>query len=149
MAYLLGRPLTGEIQQIVYTHVSNLEDLRMVRWLTVAAFAICAGLLANIFYSYGLTTLESLCLSVVIFILPGVQDAIIMLAIQNALAIWSVLWAYLISAETRESGLEDTFNALVIFCLILTSMLLYPQWSFFIFVPVLVKYLISLTKTCL
>jgi hypothetical protein len=141
--YLLGRPLTGEIQQIIYTQISNIEDLKIVRWLTVSVFAICAGLFANILYSLGLSTLESLGLSVAIFILPGVQDAVIMLAIQNALAILTVLWAYLVSCRPHRSGLGDLFDALMIFCLILTSMLFYPQWSFFIFIPVLVKYLIS------
>jgi len=143
MAYLLGRPLTAEIHQIIYTRISHLRDLQIVRWMTVFVFAICAGLLANIFYSFGLATLESLGLSVSIFILPGVQDAIIMLAIQNALAVGAVLWAYLISQKPPKPGLNGLLKCLAVCCLLLISMLLYPQWSFFIFVPVLVKYLVT------
>lgn len=130
MVYLLGRPLTAEIHQIIYTHVSNLKDLDLLRCLTVSILAIDAGLLANIFYGFGMGALESLGLSVAIFILPGAEDAVIMLALQNPLAVLMALWAYLSS------------EALVSCCLILASMLLYPQWSFFLFVPLLVKYLI-------
>lgn len=142
MAYLLGRPLTAEIHQIIYTHVSQIADLKIIRWLTVIIFALSAGILANIFCTFGLSDLESLCLSVALFILPGVQDAIIMLAIQNALAVWLVLWAYL--ASCRGYVKDKLFvEALIIFSLILASMLLYPQWSFFFFVPVMVKLLIA------
>jgi hypothetical protein len=139
MAYLLGRPLTAEIHQFLYTRIFKIEDLRVVRWIIVAVFAVCSGLLANILYSFGINPLESLCISVAIFILPGIQDAIIMIALQNALAVWLVLWAYLISA--RQGRNQEFFDDLVIFCLILASMLLYPQWSFFLFVPVLARYL--------
>jgi len=142
LAYLIGRPLTAEIHQIIFTHVSSIRDLTLVRWLTVTVFAICAGLLANIFDSFGLSFLESLGLSVAIFILPGVQDGMLMLGIQNALAVWATLWAYLVSCKSYKSRLEDLFNGSVFFCLMLASMLLYPQWSFFVFVPVLVKYMI-------
>lgn len=141
IVYLLGRPLTAEIHQIIYTHVSSLRDLGLVRWLTVSVIAICAGLLANIYYSFGLSVLESLSLSVAVFILPGIQDAVIMLAVQNALAVLAVLWAYLISCRSYKSGFERFFQGLTVFCLILFSMFLYPQCSFFIFVPALVKYL--------
>ena len=146
MAYLIGRPFTAEIHQVIYTHVHYLNDLKKVRWLTVAVFAICAGFLANILLAFGLSSLESLVLSVAVFILPGVQDAVIMLAVQNGLAVLAVLWAYLIFCRPRKSVLEDLLDCLVIFCLITTSMLFYPQWSFFFFVPILIKYLTAPPK---
>ena len=141
MVYLLGRPLTAEIHQIIYAHISNIKDLCVVRWITVFAFAICAGLLSNILFAAGLKPLESLALSIAVFILPGVQDAVIMLALQNALAILTVLWAHLILQRPHQSTPNTLWNFLVAFCLILTSMFLYPQWTFFLFVPLLAKYL--------
>ena len=143
MAYLLGRPLTAEIHQFIYTHANNLNDLKTIRCLTLTLFAIDAGCLANIFIAFGLSVFESLILSISVFILPGVQDAIIMLAIQNALAILFTLWAYQISCRIEKYRIENALKNLSVISLILMSMFLYPQWSFFIFVPILIKYLLS------
>lgn len=129
--YNLGRPITAEVEGLLYRKVNHLSDMSMLRLITIFLFALSAALLAIIALLAGMEIIPAFCVSTVIFTLPGVQDFIFVPYFTNALAVFFSVLAYFVSTRKLKYGMRF----ILVFILIETSFYLYPPSTFLFLIP--------------
>ncbi|HEV8631460.1 MAG TPA: glucosyltransferase domain-containing protein [Thermoanaerobaculia bacterium] len=83
----VGRPVAAYLECLVFRHAERLEDLFVYRWLTVGLLAVALVVFARALAAGGFEPRESLLLAAALATLPGVENAVYMTNLANALAI--------------------------------------------------------------
>ncbi len=123
----LGRPLAAEIEcRINFTLTGSLSDLSALKALTAVYVILSASLLIQIFSHGGLPPPAAGILALLLTILPGVQNAVMMANLVNALTLLVTLFAAGIVMMKRP-GWRRYLAAFLLLCLGFQG---YPVWVF-------------------
>lgn len=136
--YIIGRPMTAEIECKVFKYTKQLKDLSTLRVFVIGFIAAAAAILSLVFLRFGLDKGTSLFISVAIFSLPGMQNAAFMTNFSNAISPIVALAAFLFLCYRLPfypigwNGEKLARSALAVVMLI-GSALIYPSLSFTFF----------------
>jgi hypothetical protein len=130
---LIGRPVTAEIECKVFQKTKTLQDLSEIRVLVVGLIALGAALLGFICFSYGLNRLTSFLIGISVFTLPGMQNAVIMTNIPNAVTPALALLSFFVLSGIHKLGLQSGIKISLSITLLVFVGLTYPAMAFIYF----------------
>ncbi len=136
--YIIGRPITAEIECQVFKRTRSLSDLAEMRVLVIGVIAAATAALGLILVGVGLHWITALAIAIAVFTLPGMQNAAFMTNFPNAIAPLFALLSFITFAPVRPiwpllwKRCEVIRSGLAIALLILTT-LIYPALSFVFF----------------
>jgi len=130
---LIGRPVTAEIECKVFQKTKTLQDLSEIRVLVVGLMALGAALLGFICFSYGLNRLTSFLICISVFTLPGMQNAVIMTNIPNAVTPALALLSFFVLSGIHKLDLQSGIKISLSITLLVFVGLTYPAMAFIYF----------------
>lgn len=138
---ITGRPLSALIEQLIFRFTHTLNDLTIIRLIAI----ILTGFLVTLFSNWlssnqKFSKIEAFCISIAVFTLPGIQNFIIMTNVSNLTAITLAFLSYLSIIKIDEFSIKGYLPSAA---LLLGSLFIYPALTFFFFVPLLIRLLLS------
>jgi hypothetical protein len=98
----LGRPVAAYLECLAFRDSESLEDLFFYRWMALGLLSLGLVLLARALEDAGLSRIDAGLLAAALMTLPGVENAIYMANVANALAILLAVMAALLFRRAQE-----------------------------------------------
>lgn len=136
---LIGRPVTAEIECKVFKNTKTFSDLKKIRLIVVGILALGSTFLGLILYRNGINLFVSLPISVSIFTLPGMQNAVLMTNIPNVITPAFALFSFYILSQVKNFNIRSLLMTSVAVALLVISGLTYPAMSFIFFLGWIVR----------
>jgi len=152
--YLIGRPISAEIECQIFKYTEQFSDLQKLRILVIGVMALSSAMFSMMLKKSGLDWLASFLLSVAIFTLPGMQNAAFMTNLTNCISVLCAFLAILVqdplcSDPLNQWKIKGIFKNVVSIILLIVSGLAYPTMSFVFVWILLVNIVNGQDKSCL